>query len=190
MTPLDRLIGLHLAAIQTATAQYLERGNLKAWQTAMEKAITTAYTATYIASAAQRLGVPPDSPLLSRSRLSRAERQDIARAVEGQLKYLRGFVADVQAGKLSPAQIAARANLYGPAIRAFYYGQRWGAWDIPQNLLPGMQACMGNCKCSVSVADNGDGTGVLTRVMGGTENHCTECPELEGSYPVQRKRAA
>lgn len=191
MTPLDRLIGLHLAAIQTATAAQLEGGSLKAWQSAMEKAISTAYTAAYITAAAERLGVPPDSPLISRQRLSRAERADIARAVDRQLQYLRGFAIDIAAGKLSPAQIAARANLYGPAIRAFYYQQRWGAWDIPQDLIPGNQACRSNCKCSISVADNGDGTGLLTRVMGGNEvNHCTECPDLEGSYPVQRKRAA
>lgn len=190
MTPLDRLIGLHLAAIQTATASYLERGNLRAWQTAMEKAITTAYTASYIASAAQRLGVPPDSPLLSRSRLSRAERQDIAKAVEAQLAYLRGFVADVQAGKLSPAQIAARANLYGPAIKAFYLTQRHGDWDIPARLVPGNQQCGGRCLCDASVIDNGDGTGIWRRTMRGrAEVHCQECPQLEGDHPIKRRAA-
>jgi hypothetical protein len=66
---------------------------------------------------------------------------------------------------------------------------RWGDWEIPRELLPGMQSCMGNCKCYISVTDNGDGTGVLLRVMAGRE-HCEECPPLQGEHPVRRKRAA
>lgn len=190
LSPLDKLIGLNLAAIQDATAKLNAGGSLKAWQAAMEKALTQAHTAAFITATAQRLGVPPDSPLISRQRLSRAERADITRAVQGQLQYLRGFVADVQAGRLSPAQIAARANLYGPSIKPFYYQQRWGDWEIPDTLIPGNQQCLGNCLCRITgILDNGDGTGTLTRVMGGTEHHCTECPPLAGDHPVRRRRA-
>jgi len=46
-----------------------------------------------------------------------------------------------------------------------------------------------NCKCRISVADNGDGTGELTREMGGTEHHCDECPMLVGTYDVKRRKA-
>lgn len=190
LSPLDRLIGLSLSEIQQATARLNAGGSLKAWQAAMEKTLTQAHTAAYITATAERLKVPPDSPLISRSRLSRAERADITRAVQNQLSYLRGFVADVQAGRLSPAQIAARANLYGPSITSFYYAQRWGAWEIPDQLLPGNQACGGRCKCTISVQDNGDGTGVLTRVLGAGEvDHCTECPPLAGDHPVRRRGA-
>lgn len=49
---------------------------------------------------------------------------------------------------------------------------------------------MANCKCRISVSDDGDGTGTLTREMGGTELHCDECPQLVGSYDVQRRRIA
>ena len=188
LTPLDKLIGLSLNEIGQATAKLNAGGSLKAWQQAMEKVLTQAHTAAFITSTAQRLGVPPDSPLISRSRLSRAERADITKAVQNQLGYLRGFVADVQAGQLSPAQIAARANLYGPSIRPFYYQQRWGDWQIPDQLIPGNQACLGNCRCTISVADNGDGTGVLTRVLGG-ERHCSECPPLAGDHQVRRRAA-
>lgn len=186
---LERLIGLSLASIQGATGKLTAGGTVKAWRAEMERTIATAYQATFITATAQRLGVPADSPLISRARLSRAEREDIRRAVAGQLAYLDKFAADVAAGKLSPAQIAARANLYGPALKSFYYAQRYGEWEIPDSLLPGNQQCLGNCKCRISVADNGDGTGTLTRTMGGTEFHCTECPALVGDYPIKRRRA-
>lgn len=190
MSTIDRLIGLALLSIGDATAAYENGGNLKAWQREMERAISTAATATYLAATAERLGLRPDSDLFKRNRLTRAERADITRQINSQLTYLRGFIADIQADKLSPAQIAARANLYAAGtVRTFYYESRWGDWEIPQNLLPGQQECLGNCLCRVQVIDNGDGTGILRREMGGTERHCTECPQLQGDHPIRRKRA-
>jgi hypothetical protein len=188
----DKLTALALAAIQDATASYLAGGSVATWRAAMGRAITTAHTAAYIAATAQRLGIPADSALISERRLSRAERGDIKAAVEAQFKYLDAFVADIRAGRLSPAQIAARANMYAPALRPFYYAMRWGEWEIPAELMPGMQTCMSNCRCSGSVIDNEDGTGIWRRVMGGgaAERHCTECPPLEGDHPITRKRAA
>lgn len=187
---LDRLIGLALVNIQDATAALERSGNVDRWYREMERIITTQQTAAYIAATAERFGVPADSPLISRQRLSRAERADIARSVAFQLEHLREFRQAVEAGRLSPAQVAARANMYATGPRSFYFAQRWGSWQIPDELLPGMQACMGNCKCSISITDNGDGTGVLLRVMGGNENHCEECPPLAGEHPVRRQRAA
>ena len=189
MSTLDRLIGLALVAMSDTTATYAANGNLKAWQRDMERAISTAATATYLAATAERLGLRPDSDLFARNRLTRAERQDITRQIDAQLAYFRGFVADIQAGKMSPAQIAARANLYAAGtVRTFYYQSRWGDWDIPQNLLPGQQECLGSCLCRVQVIDNEDGTGILRREMGGTEHHCTECPTLVGDHPIRRKK--
>lgn len=186
---LTRLIGLSLAGVQDATARLVAGGSAAAWRREMERTIATAHQAALITATAQRLGVGADSALISRQRLSRAERDDVRAAVRAQLAYLDRFAAEVAAGRLSPAQIAARANLYAPAIKPFYYAQRWGAWDIPDQLIPGNQACLGNCLCSISVADNGDGTGVLTRVMGGAEQHCKECPPLAGDHPVKRRGA-
>lgn len=190
MPALDRLIGLSLVAIRDATAALERGGSAAAWERAMERALTTAHTAAYVVATAERLGVRPDSPLISRQRLSRAERADIAAAVRRQMEYLRGFAAALPG--LSPAQVRARADLYGPSIKAFYYAQRWGDWEIPDRLLPGMQTCMGNCLCRLTdVRDNGDGTGVVTRVMEGDEQgHCDECPPLAGDHPVKRRRAA
>ena len=180
---LTKLIALGAAAIEAAT----RRGGAK-WEREMERIITTQMTAAYIAATAQRLGVTPDSALISRARLSRAERADIEAAVREQIRYLRRF-AEARGG-MSEAAIMARARMYATGVKAFYHAQRWGAWEIPDRLIPGRQSCLGNCKCDISVADNGDGTGVLTRTMGGTENHCSECPPLVGSYPVRRRGAA
>lgn len=185
---LDRLVALGTVSIQRATAQLQAGGSLKAWRAEMERIITTAHQATLITATAQRLGVPADSPLISAKRLSRAERDDIKAAVRGQIAYLEGFQRDIAAGKLSPPQVAARANLYGRAIKSFYYQQRWGDWEIPDVLIPGNNQCLSNCLCRITITDDGDGTGTLTRTMGGTEQHCKECPTLAGDHPVKRRR--
>lgn len=186
---LDRLIGLNLASIQASTRDLIASGNLDRWQREMRDHLLRAHTAAFIAATAERLNIPANSPLISRARLSRAEKQDIQRAVNRQLEYLSGFAGAIRSGEMTPAGILARANLYGPSVRPFYYQQRWGDWEIPDSLLPGLQACLGNCRCFLlDVRDNGDGTGVLTRVMGATEQHCKECPPLAGDWPVRRRK--
>jgi hypothetical protein len=192
---LDNLIGLSLVAIEDATNAYLRTGDLATWRASMGRAIGTAHQAALLTATAERgaggkirnafarlTGASPEALL------SKQDRAALRSAVEGQLKYLDGVQRDIAAGRLSPAQIAARANLYGPSIRPFYYAMRWGDWQIPDRLIPGNQACLGNCRCTISVADNGDGTGVLTRVLGG-ERHCTECPPLAGDHQVRRRDA-
>lgn len=187
MSALERLVALARAAMGDASASLAAGGKLKAWEREMERTIATAHTATYLAATAERLKIAPDSPLLARSRLSRAERADITAAVEAQLAYLRRFTADIAAEGLSDAQIAARAKMYAPAVRSFYYQQRWRGWAIPEELIPGNQKCLTNCRCTISVRDNGDGTGTLIREMGATEEHCTECPELAGEHFITRR---
>lgn len=189
-TPADKLAALAAASIADATAALARGGSVGAWERAMQAALARAHTAAYIAAFAQRLGIAPDSALISRQRLSRAERADITAQVAAQLKYLKAFAAQVKAGGLSERAIMARALSYAGSVKAPYYAARWGDWDIPNRLLPGMQACMGNCLCSASVIDNGDGTGIWRRAMGGTERHCTECPGLAGDHEVKRRGAA
>ena len=152
---------------------------------AMEAALVKGHTAAVLAAAAERAGVRPDSGLFKG--LSKAERADIKKAVAEQLQYLKGFLA--AKGDMSEAAIRARAQLYSGSIKPTYYAARWGEWEIPDSLLPGRQQCVGNCLCRISeVKDNGNGTGTLTRTMGGTEQHCTECPPLEGDHEVKRRK--
>jgi len=152
------------------------------WQRDMERIITRAHTAAYLAAMSERTGVS----LAAFKGLSRAERADIKKAVDGQLTYLKQFAQD-KAG-MSEQAIKARAAMYAGMTRQTYYASRWGDWEISPDLMPGNQQCKSNCKCSISVKDNEDGTGTLTRVMGGTEHHCTECPPLAGDHPVKRSK--
>lgn len=186
MTNLDTLPDGPQAAIRAATEAYIAGGSIKAWQEAMRRAITSAHTAAYIAAQVDRIGVDPS--LIRPNALSRIERAELKAIIERQLKYFDRFVADVQAGRMSPAQILARADMYGDAVRGSYYAMRYGDWDIPAHLLPGAQQCKARCLCRISVRDNGDGTGVLLREMGGTEHHCVECPPLAGEHPVKRRK--
>ncbi len=146
---------------------------------AMRRAIATAHTAAYYAAIKERTGVMPKG-------LSKIERAELKAAIERQLKYYDRFARE--APNMTEAAILNRAQKYTGAIRTTYYETRWGAWDIPQDLMPGYQKCQTNCKCSISVQDNGDGTGVLTRVSH-AEDHCTECPGLAGDHPVKRRAA-
>lgn len=158
------------------------------WQREMERVIARGHTAAYIAGTAERLRVRPDSALINYKRLSRPERAEIKRMVDAQLNYFADFVKDLP--NMSEAQIAARAQLYAGATRETLYRVRWGDWNIPDQLMPGRQACQAQCLCAISIKDNQDGTGVLTRVMGGMEvQHCTECPPLAGDHPVKRRAA-
>ncbi len=190
MTTLDNIIALASAEIERVTNRYAEAGDWKAWEDGMRKAIATGHSAATWASVGERgfggrvrqwIG-----GLLGNRILPKDDKQRLEAIMQEQLGYLKRFAAE--AAGLSKAAIAARAQLYAGAIRSTYYETRWGDWIIPPSLLPGNQECLGNCRCTIDIRDNGDGTGVLTRVMGG-ENHCTECPPLAGDHPVRRARA-
>lgn len=117
--------------------------------------------------------------------LPEADQQLLTQTVQSELGYFNRFL--IEAGAISAAMLAARAALYAGAVRRTYYIARWGDWIIPPELLPGNQVCMGNCKCRITgIRDNGDGSGILNRVMG-SEPHCTECPPLQGDHTVYRR---
>jgi len=177
VTPLDKLIGLTLNAMSVL------RGGA-AFERQMTALLTRTYTAAHLVATAERLGVSVDTL----GGLSRAERADITQAVKEQLPYLATF-AGVFA-TLSAAQIAQRLALYAASVRPFYYASRWGGWAIPPTLLPGNQECLGHCLCTISIADNGDGTGTLTRELGATDQSCAECLALAGEHEVKRRNYA
>lgn len=140
----------------------------------MRRAITTAHTAAYLAAVRDRTGVMPKG-------LSRTERQELKGQIDGQLKYLAGFVADLKASKLSPAQAAARAAMYAGATRGTFYAARY--LGLP--FYPGQGSeCKSNCKCAWK--DNGDGS--YTWELGAAE-HCATCQSRAAGGPY-RVRAA
>ena len=150
-----------------------------------ERLIRRGHRAAYLAGLAERLNVPLDSALLSERRLSRAERQEIDRLIEAELKYWRNF--DAVHDELSEAQIAARAAMYGRATRGTYSKARWGDWDLPFWPTQGSE-CMSNCLCHWEVIDEGDGAGRAIWHLGAAERHCTTCPtRAQGSPYVVRR---
>lgn len=176
-TNLDTLRAQPLTLIQPATQGLASGGSIGAWRREMERAIRLSQTAAYIAATAERLGV---SPKLVKG-LSRAERKELDARIAEQVKYLDGFVADLKAGKLSPAQAQARANLYPGATRGTFYATRYpGLKAYPGD---GSTPCKGNCKCTLE--QRGDG---LYWVLHPAE-HCTGCLSNAAGSPYSVEAA-
>lgn len=138
MVNLDTLRQQPLGLIAPATQALANGGSIAAWRKAMEQAIRRSQTAAYLAAVKERTGVMPKG-------LSRAERRELDKRISEQLSYLDGFVADLKAGRLSPAQAAARAALYSGATRGTFYATRYQG--LPFYPTEGSE-CMTNCKCS------------------------------------------
>ena len=168
-----KLKALAAVAISDATARLASGGSRQAFDKEMRAIIARSQTAAYVAGTAQRLGIPLDSPLLSRARLSKAERADITQAVAGQLKYLDDFVAGMD--DMSDAAIAARANMYAGASRATYYKSATEA-DLPAYPGDGSSECLGNCGCSWE--QGGDG---YSWIRGKTDS-CATCLRRESEW--------
>lgn len=58
--------------------------------------------------------------------LNEEDRVAIGRQITDEFEHLRGFVQDIRADELSPAQIAARADMYGEGVRSLYWQGRLG----------------------------------------------------------------
>lgn len=151
----DRIAALLAREIASTTRALVDGGTLDAWERAMARAITDGHAAAAIAGTAERLSVEAGSKLLSGRNLSRAERDEIKRAVAGQMPYLRQFAADVRAGRLSDAQIAARAGLYAGATRATWGTARWYGAGLPAMPGDGSSECLTQCGCSWALRDGG-----------------------------------
>jgi len=136
----------------------------------MRKAIATAHSAATYAAIKERTGIMPKG-------LSRAERNDLKARVAEQLKYYDRFAA--QAGDMSDAAVAARAQMYAGAVRGTYYGARYPS--LTQVPGDGNTKCLTNCLCSLDERDDG-----IYWILDGGE-HCADCEAMaEGSpYNVQ-----
>jgi hypothetical protein len=176
-----KLTALTLSAIEKAGGDF----------DAIRQAVAAGHAAAVWAGVAERSTGPRQfaiarlRELAGERALPRADRERLRARLQSELGYLARFAREAEG--MSPAAFAARAALYAGAVRGTYYEARWGDWEIPDTLLPGNNACLGNCRCTASITrDNGDGTGVWTRILGG-ERHCDDCPPLAGDHPVRRR---
>jgi hypothetical protein len=132
----------------------------------MRRAIATAHSAATYAAIKERTGVMPKG-------LSRAERADLKAAVAAQLKYYDAFAA--QAGEMSEAAVAARAQMYAGSIRGTFNNARFpGLSQVPGD---GQTQCLTRCLCSLEEKDDG-----IHWVLDGGE-HCDDCEAMAAGSP-------
>lgn len=95
--------------------------------------------------------------------------------VEAQRAYLRAFAEDIAAGKLSEAQIGARARLYYAASTTAHESGKAGAWNVTPPHLPGdgSTPCGVQCKCAISYRET-DETVELRWILQAHES-CSRC---------------
>lgn len=181
MTPPDRIAALLARDIAAITRELLDGGTVANWERRMLDAIARGHAAAAIAGTAERLGVAAGSKLLNERNLSRTERDEIKRAVAGQMPYLRGFAADVAAGRLSDAQIAARAGLYAGATRATWGKARWSGAGLPAMPGDGSTECLTQCGCAWAYRD---GAYYWER---GKDDSCPTCISREARWRPWRE---
>jgi hypothetical protein len=166
MANLDRLRQLTLDAMAPALG-----GSVAAFRRTMETAIARAHTAAYVAATAERTGVSAAAV----KGLSRAERTELQARIAEQHRYLDGFVSDLKAGRLTPAQAQARAALYAGPARGTYYEARYpGLSAYP---CDGGTPCLGNCRCHLEERDGG-----IWWVLSAAE-HCAGCVDRAAGSP-------
>jgi hypothetical protein len=179
----SKLTTAPLAPIRAATEALASGGTLRAWEAAMRKAVTTAHTAAYLAAIRDRTGVMPQTA----DALPEAERSTLRDLIDRQLDYLAGFVKDLLASKLSPAQALGRALMYGRAAHGTYWSARTRGLPLPAMPGEGTQ-CMANCRCTWEVQTlDGDGNHDAYWRMGAAE-HCQTCTQRAATWAPVRIR--
>lgn len=157
MTAPDRIAALLARDIAAITRELLDGGAVANWERRMVEAIARGHAAAAIAGEAERgivgRGRAALAKWLGERALPKATQDEIKRAVAGQAPYLRNFAADVAAGRLSDAQIAARAGLYAGATRATWGKARWSGAGLPAMPGDGSSECLTQCGCAWAYRD-------------------------------------
>lgn len=118
-----------------------------------------------------------------RNAMTQADWGRVGRMVREQYKFAGGFAQDIADGKLSAAQIAARAQLYMASSTGAYERGRAASFKglrLPQYPADGSQDCKANCKCSWDIDDKGDRY-ECTWALAPAE-HCATCLSNAGEW--------
>ena len=189
MSTIEYIIALTLVEIERVTNRYAEDEDWHTWEMSVRKAIATGHSASTWMAVRERTLEDQRAQWIKGEQGAHAlpvgDKQRLELITHHQFCHLRRFAEE--APGFNKSALVARVNLYAGAIRSTYYETRWSEWDIPYSLIPGNQQCLGNCRCTVSVLDKNDGTGVLVRIMG-REKHCAECLPLAGNHIVKRSK--
>lgn len=141
------------------------------WETTMRQALKTQYINQYVVG---RGGLP---------QMTFRDWGIIGNMVKDQYHYLNGFAADIASGRLSEAQIQARARMYINAAHEAFERARTEAFGMPR--LPaypgdGQTACLTNCRCNWIITEvqdkDGKTTGWRATWRLNPADHCGDCP--------------
>lgn len=113
----------------------------------------------------------------------------LARLLDEQSGFFGQFKAEIEAGNLSDAQIAARAEMYaGSTINAYEQGQHQAAigdseadWDLPVYPADGGTTCLSRCRCAWQIDEDAYGWTCVWETEG-DEQVCPECEERGRMY--------
>lgn len=140
---------------------------LPTWRRAMAETIGDGHRAAFLLGADTR-------------EVSPQARDFLARVIADQLGYLKGFAADVKAGKVSESLMAARAALYAGALKGTFSRAKWWDWTLPFH--PTVDCiCLTVCGCHWEGRDldqenlDGDFYWILTPHP--HTDHCPTCIE-------------
>ena len=92
-----------------------------------------------------------------------------------QYEYLGNFVTEIAAGNLSPAQVAARSQLYLEASTASYERGRAAAHNLVLPAYPGDGGtrCLVNCRCHWRISETEEAWNCFWTL--GNAEHCEDC---------------
>jgi hypothetical protein len=178
---LASLIRLILEDIATQMAG-VESGHLSvdAWQQIVARSLIAGHYAAYMVGKESK-------------ELSEAEQKLLNKLVGEQLTYLNRFASDMDDTGWMPAY-NARGALYAGALKSSYSQGKWREWDLPWHPGDGSTQCLGSCLChwELDIVDAQEREADARWVLGGTEHHCTTCPQrsADSPYRVQKVEAA
>lgn len=162
---LERLLKTLTALIARATTR-LQEGTipLSQWERVMQRALARYSNAAFMAG--------KDSPTMTD-----AELKAVGKMVNAQLKYLEGFVVDMQNEKEFKEGWQARAGSYANAVVQPYWGGKTKLLPLPD--LPGNPTgtqCGGRCRCKWDIKKlAGDGNYDCTWVIDKKAESCQTC---------------
>lgn len=180
---LRSLVGQYQEArheIARSVASRLANGKMSPAQMVdtMRGALRDTYTAAYMAARG------------GRNAMTQSDWGQLGQMLKKQYGYLNDFAAEVAAGQLSEAQIAARATLYfNSATQAYFRGitALHDGLDLPAQPGDGSTPCRTNCKCRWIITETPTEWRALWRL--GDAEHCSVCVERAGTWnPLIVKR--
>ena len=110
-----------------------------------------------------------------RKAMTKTDWSSLGGTMKAQYTHLSSFTADIAAGKLSPAQVSARSQLYVNAATVSYERGRAAGHKLVLPGYPGdgKTVCRANCKCFWDIREREDAWDCYWTL--GQAEHCEDC---------------